>query len=391
MVFQSLLSTVTTSASSGFLGSTFSGGGSPPEGGAALCSGKDTPAKHSTYHFGSVRTFHDLPQMERSTRRPVDMLVTEHQCGRASCGEVEASAPTVGWWKWHAVPTNQGAASEDQAKDGRATLYAMEQSLSSWEKGANERLNDWQHAEEVRPIFRTSRNYGTFTRRDFLYSGTACAPARPAAPEESASCAVVGWSSSRGSGASTRPSQSSEGVRASNHDLGVESRAKQGFFEHTLRSGDTLSALAVKYQVQVNDIARANGISGMGSQASLLVRKSLRIPLLSSSGQNCTPKDETKEEQVISVVPAKGEFERVEPQRPSVPEKSALVAKEKRRTGEEEKERRTKGAGAQPVLQSYQCWDASLDASRHDPIAARLASIAAAVSNDAQQSQDERR
>ena len=360
MVFQSLLSTVTTAASSGFIGGAFSGSGSPPESGAA------SPAKHNAYILGSLRTFDDLP-VERSTRRTANMNATEQH--RRHSGEVEASAPTVGWWKWQAVmPTSQSLAADDQPRDRRATLYAMEQSLSSWEKDANERLNDWQHAEEVKPIFRTSRNYGTFTRRDFLYSGTACAPARPASPPQPANGAVTKLSTLSGSEASTRPSQSCECASESRH--GAEANA--AFIEHILRPGDTLSALAVKHQVQVNDIARANGLSGMGSHASLLVRKSLRIPVLANSSQACPARERTQE--VSSVEAAKPQNEEAETQLSDVKERSAA--------SDETRCKRTARSRVQPVGGSYQCGKGervSRDAGCDDPIAARLASVTAAA------------
>ena len=363
MVFQSLLSTVTTAASSGFIGGTFSGSGSPPESGAA------SPAKHNAYILGSLRTFDDLP-VERSTRRTANMNATEQH--RRPSGEVEVPAPTVGWWKWQAVvPTSQSLAADDQRRDG-ATLYAMEQSLSSWEQDANERLNDWQHAEEVKPIFRTSRNYGTFTRRDFLYSGTACAPARPASPPQPASDAVTKLSTLSGSGASTRPSQSCECASESRH--GAEANA--AYIEHILRPGDTLSALAVKHQVQVNDIARANGLSGMGSHASLLVRKSLRIPVLANSSQACPAREATQE--VSSVEAAKPQNKGAETQ-PS-------VVKERNAAKDETRCKRTARSRVQPVGGSYQCGEGervSRDAGCDDPIAARLASVTAAAASAA--------
>lgn len=149
-----------------------------------------------------------------------------------------------------------------------ATLLAMEQSLSSWEKNANERFNDWQNAAEIKPLFRTARNYGTFARRDFLYSGSACAPPSAASRQDATSSSSL---------KRTKSGRSDSGSRSS--EEGTADAQAGAFLEHILFPGDTLSALAVKYRVQVNDITRANGISSMGSHTSLLVRKSLRIPV----------------------------------------------------------------------------------------------------------------
>ena len=50
------------------------------------------------------------------------------------------------------------------------------------------------------------------------------------------------------------------------------------WFEHKVRPGDTLAALAVKYDVHIEDITRAHGTSGMGAHR-LLLRETLRIPV----------------------------------------------------------------------------------------------------------------
>jgi LysM repeat protein len=359
MVFQSLLSTVTTSAGSGFIGGAF-GGGSPPEGGGVLCGGtaKDSPSKHSAYLIGSVRTFNDLPQLERSTRRRADMDAAQLRGRVSPHGEPEAVPPTVGWWRWRAVAVaSEGPAAE--ARDGKATLYAMEQSLSSWERDVNERLNDWQHAEEVKPIFCTSRNYGTFTRRDYLYSGSAGVPSRSASPLESANCAPTERATSKGSGAATQPGGSCE--RPCEPTQGAENMS---FFEHVLRPGDSLSALALKYQVQVNDIARANGISGMGSHASLLVRKSLRIPVLAGSASQAREASDQEP-------PANGK-ESTEASRQAPLE--LRTAKQSRRAAGD-------GNKAHGQLDGFQCVGAR--PARADPIAARLASVSTAAATAA--------
>jgi LysM repeat protein len=274
MVFQSLLSTASTSAS-GFFGGGF--GGSPPTdfgaktgmSGAGGAGGAGGVSKDS-FLMGSVRTFDDIPTAERSHRRD------QHAGGRGAGArewEEAHAPPTFGWWRWHRVEEGPVEAVGEQ-KSG-ATLLTLEQSLSSWEKDANEKLNHWQHAEEIKPLFRGSSGYGTygtFSRRDFLYSAAACAPASAAGSGKSSHkspllCAQRARSDSlTGSETSNQPGDKDSSVGS--------------LVIHTLRPGDTLSSLALKYQVQVNDIARANGISGSGSHASLLVRKSLRIPVL---------------------------------------------------------------------------------------------------------------
>ena len=56
----------------------------------------------------------------------------------------------------------------------------------------------------------------------------------------------------------------------------------------------SVSSLAITYKVHINDMTRANGISGMGLHASLLVRKTLRIPVLSGCSA-CSEKLEEKQ------------------------------------------------------------------------------------------------
>ena len=299
MVFQSLLSTVSAAAgavpgTSLKVGSGI-GGGSPPEGAGASLMGRD---KHCM--IGSARTFDDLlPHNEQRANRRAGCDGDE-PCTRAG----GSSAPTFGWWRWHQVEVSQ-AGEESRGRPG-ATLLAMEQSLTSLENGANEKLNHWQHAEEVKPLFRSEErtygtNYGTFTRRDFLYSGSA----RVDTPTVEASAARAG----------NREVAACVGKCAagSAHGTGAQTG---GFLEHALRPGDTLSALAVRYNVQVSDISRANGLSGMGSSSSLLVRKSLRIPVLAAA----TPRQNSPARADALPLPA-----------PSPAPSSALAVKEQRK------------------------------------------------------------
>ena len=315
------------------------------------------------------------PFNESEVKRTLqDMDAAEQHRGRVSPnGEPEAAAPTVGWWRWRAVAVaSEGPAAE--ARDGKATLYAMERSLSSWEKDANERLNDWQHAEEVKPFFCTSRNYGTFTRRDFLYSGSAVTPVRPVSFLESANCAQIGRASSKGLGAAMHPGRSCE--RACESAQNAENSVS--FFEHALQPGDTLSALAVKYQVQVNDIARANGISGLGSHASLLVRKSLRIPVLAVSVSQAREASDQERQA--------GGADEAETNREAPLELPATkqLRSGARKTAEDRKKANRQRDGFR--LDGFQCVEAK--PAKADPIAARLACVSTAAAAAAASGKD---
>ena len=268
MVFQSLLSTASSSSATGFFGGGFSG--SPPDtlkGGVSSAGG----VSKDSFLMGSVRTFDEIPAAgERAHRRPAERLPAEHSRGEGDRQWDEAQVqPTFGWWRWRRVEEGPAEAGGELKPVG-ATLHAIEQSLSSWEKDANEKFNHWQHAEEIKPLCRSSSSYGTygtFTRQNFLYSAAACAPTRAQGSQDASAPRARSDSTSASGEAARKPGDK-------------DSSSAQSLVIHTLRPGDTLSALAVKYQVQVNDIARANGISGFGSHASLLVRKSLRIPVL---------------------------------------------------------------------------------------------------------------
>lgn len=382
MVFQSLLSTVTSasSSSSGFIGGGL--GGSPPENGGVLCGGlsKDSPGKH--YLVGSVRTFNDIPQAERSNRRPPSMR-PDHGARSATGkdGSDAAAAPTFGWWSWRKVEEGSGDAAA--GREGGATLFAMEKSLTSWEQDANEKLNDWQHAEEIVPLFRSSVaarsscNYGTFARRDFLYSGAAaCAPSSvttqmASSLVERAECGKSDSSSST----SSRSNEERHGTAQTSSAAGSASTQVASFIEHMLRPGDTLSALAVKYQVHVNDITRANGISGMGSHTSLLVRKSLRIPVLSFAVQFAGGED------TAAALPAEddGTQDSKAEAKPSKEERRAAKGGRKRseKAGERDWEGKKERAGGENS--SYQSPVTTRIGGGVDPIAARLQAVAAAA------------
>lgn len=404
MVFQSLLSTVTSASSSsgsGFIGGGL--GGSPPENGGALCGGvsKDSPSKH--YLIGSVRTFNDIPpQAERTNRRSMRPDQGAKSATSRDGGDA-AAAPTFGWWSWRKV--EEGAGDAADGREGGATLFAMEKSLTSWEKDANERLNDWQHAEEVVPLFRSSVsarsscNYGTFARRDFLYSGAAACATPSSATTHMASSSVeraeCDKSDSSSSSTSSRSNEERHGTAQAQSAAGSASAHAASFVEHVLRPGDTLSALAVKYQVHVNDITRANGISGMGSN-SLLVRKSLKIPVLSCSF--AVPPPSVQEEHNNNSAPAPfdatpaaalpAEDESTEDStaatKHSKEERKAAKGERKRSEKEGERGRNVENERVVGADASYQSAPNTRSTGAVDPIAARLQAVAhAAVTADA--------
>mmetsp|Transcript_1551 Transcript_1551/g.2537 ORF Transcript_1551/g.2537 Transcript_1551/m.2537 type:complete len:232 (+) Transcript_1551:391-1086(+) len=134
--------------------------------------------------------------------------------------------------------------------------------------GLEEALCAWQSAAEIEPLCRgnqkTQSNYGTFSRKSCLFSSavedklTVFRDKCKAAPEDMSDTV---------SRASTATARSDE------HTC---------FVRHELQSSDTLGSLALKYNVTVNDIIRANGASGTSHNA-LLVRKFLQIPVLVES------------------------------------------------------------------------------------------------------------
>ena len=215
-----------------------------------------------------VHPLNALPQAAYTRRR---QLRVEQQGIRIEAGhEWDAqSNPALGWWSWNKVDFQQKPAATQLR--GVVTFHIMKQSTSSWED-ANEHLNGWKDAEEIKPLFRSSRNYGTFTRKIFHYSGALHVPA-------------------------SKITLPTDGIKSRQSDCSESSDGAQesgAFVVHTLRPGDTLSSLAITYKVHINDITRANGISGMGSHASLLVRKTLRIPVLSGSSA-CSEKFKEKQ------------------------------------------------------------------------------------------------
>jgi hypothetical protein len=119
--------------------------------------------------------------------------------------------------------------------------------------------------------------------------------------------------------------------------------------------------------VQVSDIARANGISGMGSHASLLVRKKLRIPVLMSS----------------STAAAVDEAERRREARGDAADKveAPPSAKAKTRSCKEEKEQKHVLAmdKTSPGSEADSCYQSGASTGRAgitaEDIAARLASL----------------
>lgn len=139
-------------------------------------------------------------------------------------------------------------------------------------KGAERRCFDWQSEEEIRPVWAAQSNYGTFTR---TFIGGLSQPAF------AKSCKATAEQGSRGSSSSSSKAERKGGGG------GAEKRGEGGgvpsqFVEHMLLRSDTLASLAVRYGTSVEEICFANGVYG-SKHTQLLVRKTIKIPTAASA------------------------------------------------------------------------------------------------------------
>ena len=190
--------------------------------------------------IGSVRTFNNLSP-ERANRRALD-----------DAGE-----------NWSVVGT---------CADGPGSSKAEEDGVLP------DALDALMQGEQLSPIWRTQRNYGTFTRASFTYSAavtdTSAASQKRNPAETNVAQAGGQMRGTAGEGIAAKSAAPAQ-------DADVQGAAA-AFREHTVSRGDSMAALAVRYGVSVTDIMRANGMTG-SSQHSLLVRKTLRVPRTSGS------------------------------------------------------------------------------------------------------------
>jgi len=120
-------------------------------------------------------------------------------------------------------------------------------------EACRQRLEDWDHEEEVAPIWRGQPNYGTFIRPRYTMHRQKSQTSPP--------CQKDGGEQPTGGFGSSFAKERAD-----------------PFITHEIKSTDTVPALALRYKVLVNDILAVNGVTG-NSHGSLLVRKTIRIPI----------------------------------------------------------------------------------------------------------------
>eukprot|EP00960_Hanusia_phi_P037493 752990-Hanusia_phi.AAC.8 len=147
------------------------------------------------------------------------------------------------------------------------------------------KLVDWKTEDEIKPLWSSQKNYGTFTRTYLHYSASAMASVDASRSLPAKVPKLANGERTKSIDSNTTSNDQPTNATSSNSD--------SNFVIHNVSRDDTLSALALKYRVtvitsfiefipltsnaKVNDIMRANGMTG-SSQSSLLVRKSLKIP-----------------------------------------------------------------------------------------------------------------
>jgi len=231
MLFQSLLST-SMNFSNSLLGS------SSAENAVAISALKEasSPSKH--VRLGIARTFDEIKHAN-SHKRSEASPRRSRACSDARNDETRP------------VATRRGDLDEDE---GSETLG---------------KLVDWKTEDEIKPLWSSQKNYGTFTRTYLHYSASAMASVDASRSLPAKVPKLANGERTKSIDSNTTSNDQPTNATSSNSD--------SNFVIHNVSRDDTLSALALKYRVTVNDIMRANGMTG-SSQSSLLVRKSLKIP-----------------------------------------------------------------------------------------------------------------
>mmetsp|Transcript_34509 Transcript_34509/g.108167 ORF Transcript_34509/g.108167 Transcript_34509/m.108167 type:complete len:217 (+) Transcript_34509:124-774(+) len=212
MLFQSLLST-----SMNFSNTLL--GGSSAENAVAISALKEasSPSKH--VRLGIARTFDDIKHANNH-KRPESSSRRTKACSNAGDDQ---SRP---------VATRRGDLDEDEDSETLGKLV------------------DWKTEDEIKPLWSSQRNYGTFTRTYLHYSASAMASVDVNRSQPTKS---------------PEPGAKSTDVKVTSHEQPTNrstSNSDSNFIMHNVSRDDTLSALALKYRVTVNDIMRANGMTG---------------------------------------------------------------------------------------------------------------------------------